>query len=306
MIRKVERADLPVCVDVIRRSFQTVADEFGFTEENAPRFTAFATTSERLAWHMDAEHRLMYLDEEDGTICGYYSLRLEDPGECELGSLCVLPEYRHRGVGSRLLLHSLKTAAEQHCTVVKLSIVEENTVLRKWYERNGAIHTGTEKFDFFPFICGYMRINLTEGPEQAGIEDAEAVSELACKLWPNNTPEDLAAEFRNLLAGEEAAVFLYRKHGRHVGFAQCQLRHDYVEGTKTSPVGYLEGIYVREADRQQGIARMLLKACEDWAKAQGCTEFASDCEITNLESQAFHQAVGFREANRIVSYVRRI
>lgn len=82
MIRKVERADLPLCADVIRRSFQTVADEFGLTEENAPRFTAFATTSERLAWHMDAEHRRMYLDEEDGTICGYYSLRVEDHGEC--------------------------------------------------------------------------------------------------------------------------------------------------------------------------------------------------------------------------------
>ena len=44
--------------------------------------------------------------------------------------------------------------------MMKLSIVEENTVLRKWYERNGAVHTGTEKFDFFPFTCGYMEINL--------------------------------------------------------------------------------------------------------------------------------------------------
>ena len=50
MIRKAERADLPACADVIRKSFRTVADEFGFTEENAPRFTAFATTEERLAW----------------------------------------------------------------------------------------------------------------------------------------------------------------------------------------------------------------------------------------------------------------
>ena len=160
MIRKTERADLPECVKVIRNSFQTVADEFGFTEENAPRFTAFATTEERLAWHMYGEHRLMYLDEEDGRICGYYSLRLNGDGTCELGSLSVLPEYRHRGIGEALLKHSAKTAREQHCSVMKLSIVEENTVLRKWYERNGAVHTGTEKFDFFPFTCGYMEINL--------------------------------------------------------------------------------------------------------------------------------------------------
>ena len=160
MIRRVERADLPVCAGVIRRSFQTVADEFGFTEENAPRFTAFAATEERLFRQMDGEHRLMYLEEEDGTVRGYYSLLLRDRDACELGSLSVLPEYRHRGIGGRLLAHAKEKAREQHCSVMNLSIVEENTVLRKWYEQNGAVHTGTEKFDFFPFTCGYMKIEL--------------------------------------------------------------------------------------------------------------------------------------------------
>ncbi len=160
MIRKAERADLPECVMVIRNSFQTVADEFGFTEENAPRFTAFATTEDRLAWQMYIEHRLMYVDEEDGRICGYYSLRLNGDGTCDLGSLSVLPEYRHRGIGGTLLKHSAEVARAQRCSVMKLGIVEENTILRKWYERNGAVHTGTEKFDFFPFTCGYMEIDL--------------------------------------------------------------------------------------------------------------------------------------------------
>ena len=160
MIREVRREELSACADLFRKSFQTVADEFGFTRENAPRFTAFATTEERLIRQMDGEHRLMYLNEEDGGICGYYSLALLDQGACELGNLSVLPEYRHRGVGGRLLLHALKTAGEQHCTVMNLGIVEENTVLRKWYERYGAIHTGTEKLDFFPFSCGYMKFEL--------------------------------------------------------------------------------------------------------------------------------------------------
>ncbi len=160
MIRKTERADLPECVRVIRNSFQTVADEFGFTEGNAPRFTAFATTEERLAWHLDGEHRLMYLDEENGKACGYYSLKLNGDGTCELSNLSVLPEYRHRGIGGRLLKHSMETARAQKCSTINLSIVEENTVLRKWYEDNGAVHTGTEKFDFFPFTCGYLTIEL--------------------------------------------------------------------------------------------------------------------------------------------------
>ena len=54
MIREVFHEDIPACVNIIKQSFKTVADEFGFTEENAPRFTAFATSEERLLWHMDA------------------------------------------------------------------------------------------------------------------------------------------------------------------------------------------------------------------------------------------------------------
>ena len=160
MIREVRQEEISECVQVIRRSFQTVADDFGITPENAPRYVAFATDENRLLWQMFREHRLMFLDEEDGVICGYYSLLIKDGGECELGSLSVLPEYRHRGIGTALLKHACDTAREQGLSTLNLSIVEENTVLRKWYERNGAVHTGTKKFDFFPFTAGYMKIML--------------------------------------------------------------------------------------------------------------------------------------------------
>lgn len=160
MIREVRREEIPACVRVIRKSHQTVADTFGFTAENAPRYVAFATDENRLLWHMDSEHRLMFVEEEDGIIRGYYSLLLKKDNECELGNLSVLPEYRHRGTGTALLKHSVRIAREHRCKVMRLSIVEENTVLRKWYEQNGAVHTGTEKFDFFPFTCGYMMIDL--------------------------------------------------------------------------------------------------------------------------------------------------
>ena len=160
MIRSVRREEIPLCVRVIRRSHRTVADQFGITEENAPRYVAFATDENRLLWHMDNEHRLMYLDEEDGVIRGYYSLLLKKDGECELGNLSVLPEYRHQGIGTALLKHAVNTARDMNCGIMRLSIVKENTTLRKWYERNGAVHTGKEKYDFFPFTCGYMMIRL--------------------------------------------------------------------------------------------------------------------------------------------------
>lgn len=160
MIREVKREEISLCANIIKKSFKTVADEYGFTEENAPRFTAFATTDERLYWHMDGEHRPMYVFEVDGVLCGYYSLLLQDNNECELNNLAVLPEYRHKGIGKELLEHSFKIARSKGCSLMNIGIVEENTRLRKWYEDNGAVHVGTKKYDFFPFTCGYMKKEL--------------------------------------------------------------------------------------------------------------------------------------------------
>ena len=100
--------------------------------------------------------------------------------------------------------------------------------------------------------------------------------------------------------------FLARAGELAVGFAQCALRHDYVEGTCSSPVGYLEGIYVAPACRHRGFARALLRACENWAEEMGCTEFASDCELTNSDSYAFHKSMGFAEANRIICFTKKL
>ncbi|MBO4298231.1 MAG: GNAT family N-acetyltransferase [Clostridia bacterium] len=157
MIREVRREEIPACVDLIKRSFLTVADEFGFTEENAPGFTAFATTDEKLFRQMDGERRSMYVFVENGVLCGYYSLLIQENDECELNNIAVLPEYRHKGIGKKLLEHSCLIARDNGCRMMNIGIVEENKRLRKWYEENGAIHVGTRKYDFFPFTCGYMK-----------------------------------------------------------------------------------------------------------------------------------------------------
>ena len=128
---------------------------------------------------------------------------------------------------------------------------------------------------------------------------------LCLQLWPEHDRNEMEQEFRELLQQEDAAVFLALDE-KAVGFAQCQLRQDYVEGTQSSPVGYLEGIFVAEPYRNQGYARDLLTACEAWARGKGCIEFASDCELGNDASLAFHLNVGFEEANRIICFTKKL
>ena len=119
--------------------------------------TAFATTEQRLTWHLHGEKRPMYVYEnENSEIIGYYSLLLQENNECELNNLCVAPENRHGKVGEDLLLHAYGKAKEAGCVKMHIGIVEENVQLRQWYEKYGAVHVGTKKYDFFPFTCGNM------------------------------------------------------------------------------------------------------------------------------------------------------
>lgn len=139
--------------------------------------------------------------------------------------------------------------------------------------------------------------------EQSSIETA---AELAFMLWSENDIENLKDEFKELISRDTARIFIKYEGGAAVGFAQCQLRYDYVEGTYTSPVGYLEGIFVKEEFRHKGYAGELLAECEKWAQSCRCKEFASDCEIDNTGSLRFHEAMGFAEANRIICFTKKI
>lgn len=160
MIKQITRDNILECATVIRESFLTVAEEFGITPENAPRFTAFAVNEDRLYWQFDNEHRPMSAYFEDGKIVGYYSLSIVGDGVCELNNFCTLPAYRHNKIGEKLLVDAFEQSKALGCTKMQLSIIEENKRMRKWYENHGFIHTRTEKLDFFPFTCGYMEINL--------------------------------------------------------------------------------------------------------------------------------------------------
>lgn len=160
MIKKIQEKDIAECVDVIKESFLTVANKLCYTVDNAPRFTAFATTEDVLLHQLKGEHRPMYAYYEDNKIIGYYSLTLQDNNQCELNNLCVLPQYRHKHIGAMLLENAYVKAKEMRCKKMNIGIVEENEILRKWYEAKGFIHIGTKKFDFFPFTCGYMERDL--------------------------------------------------------------------------------------------------------------------------------------------------
>ena len=107
--------------------------------------------------------------------------------------------------------------------------------------------------------------------KKAAAGNAYDIAALAAKMWTSHTVEELAEGFAAAINDPDGAVFLMTDSDKAVGFAQCGLRCDYVEGTHGSPVGYLEGIFVEEPYRKQGCAKQLLTCCEQWAKEKSCT-----------------------------------
>src|SRR5439155_17229005 len=77
-----------------------------------------------------------------------------------------------------------------------------------------------------------------------------------------------------------------------VGFVEASKRVDYVNGTSSSPVVFLEGLYVEPAVRRKGIARALVASVEQWALSESCTELASDSPLENVVAHAAHRALG--------------
>jgi aminoglycoside 6'-N-acetyltransferase I len=134
-------------------------------------------------------------------------------------------------------------------------------------------------------------------------DDAVSWGRLRQALWPDEPHIDGNDELRAALEPPEAACVLLAVAGDAiVGFAEARLRSDYVNGTCTSPVGFLEAWYVQPEWRGRGIGRALVRDVEDWTRASGCAELASDALLDNLASHAAHLRCGFEETGRVVYF----
>lgn len=145
-----------------------------------------------------------------------------------------------------------------------------------------------------------MRVTI----RQAKDIDLDDLVSMSMQLWDDEDEDELADVLAELLESPREVAFVAVVDGVTVGFATASIRHDYVEGSSSSPVGYLEGIFVEPEMQRQGIARALVIAVERWVAAAGCNEFGSDTDIDNAESQAFHEALGFEEVGRLVSFLK--
>src|SRR5262245_21502676 len=148
-------------------------------------------------------------------------------------------------------------------------------------------------------------------PGKTFIERCDSVDQpgwlaLRLALWSDATADEHREYMKLSLAQPERflPLMMYDQGRQPIGFIEGSIRSDYVNGTESSPVGFVEGVYVIPAWRRQGVARQLFAAIGDWARARGCRELASDALLENEASQVAHKALGFRETDRVVYFTK--
>ena len=138
-------------------------------------------------------------------------------------------------------------------------------------------------------------------------KDLEIIAQMMVKLWPGCNLAEETENNRQLLESERDILLLAKDDlGQSMGFIHLNLRFEYVEGTETSPVGYIEAIFVEETSRHTGVGKALVLAGENWCREKGCLETGSDTEIINQSSIDFHHRLGYQEQNRIVCFSKKL
>lgn len=150
-------------------------------------------------------------------------------------------------------------------------------------------------------------INCCMQIESLSKNTVKELAVLMLELWPQSSFEEAYNSCQKILhSGKEKAFLCSNASGEYIGFLHVALRMDYVEGTNSAPVGYIEGIYVKALYQQSGIGKSLLAKGELWCRKKGCVEMASDTHLHNEGSQLFHQKAGFIEVNRIICYKKNL
>ncbi|HEY3378839.1 MAG TPA: GNAT family N-acetyltransferase [Armatimonadota bacterium] len=156
-IRPIDLEHLTIAADLIRQSFRTVAEEFGLSPDNCPTHPSFLT-EERLCAHV-ADGLQLFGCSAGEALVGVIGIKQRTPRDFEIERLAVLPEYRHRGIGAKLMIFAWEQIVRQGGEKACIGIIDENVVLKAWYQRWGFIVTEIKRFPHLPFtVCQMEKV----------------------------------------------------------------------------------------------------------------------------------------------------
>lgn len=155
MFRKVnEHSDFARLAQLLNEAFATVAKEFGLTKENSPTNNAFITGD--VLQSQLTENREFYCYEDKGELIGFIAIEQssKEPDTFYIEKMAVHPNYRHRGIGRLLMDFATERIAELDGKRISIGLINNNTVLKNWYQAQGFSKFDVKSFEHLPFdVC---------------------------------------------------------------------------------------------------------------------------------------------------------
>jgi ribosomal protein S18 acetylase RimI-like enzyme len=145
--------NITVITNVVNSSFLTVAKEFGFTKENAPTFPAFIG-EDRIEKDLN-RGLIMYGYSCEHKIIGCVGYSIKD-GNYLIERLAVLPEFRHKNIGKKLMEYVEQKIMRTGGTLIEINIVNENIELKEWYKSIGYKEIEIKEYEHLPFKVGIL------------------------------------------------------------------------------------------------------------------------------------------------------
>ena len=155
MIKRVDREDLPRCLEVIHKSYETEATMFGVTRMNCPNHTSFMSI-EKLENFYNWGFEMYATIDEDDSIVGFFSLSIKEKDVFEVKCFSVLPDCRRKGYGTQMVELAKKRVRELGGKKLIASVADGGQVEKKWYEKNGFRYAGARIHPHLPFAIGFM------------------------------------------------------------------------------------------------------------------------------------------------------
>jgi ribosomal protein S18 acetylase RimI-like enzyme len=149
---------IAISAEIVRKSFKTVAVELGLTRKNCPTHPSFITNRQLKALR---ERGLLFFGGYlDNTQVGFVAVEKADPKLYYMEKLAVLPANRHHGFGRNLVEFVFGYVNSQDGEKISIGVIDEQTVLKDWYNKLGFKEVSTRRFPHLPFTVCYMETEL--------------------------------------------------------------------------------------------------------------------------------------------------
>jgi diamine N-acetyltransferase len=287
---------LPVCIALIRQAFETVASDFQLNSKNCPSHPSLISNEKLREMFNNGVSMFTWWEEEEPV--GFVAIEQSDFTKpwWYIEKLSVLPEYRHKGIGERMMLFAIDEIERRGGVHISIALIDEQTILKEWYSKLGFKFVASEKFDHLPFVVCFMEYNLLQFNIVPGnsLVLAGLISQLDNDL--RERYGDSKIHGINLKeSDDEGVIFVVGTYGKQT--VCCGALRAYKEEQVE-----LKRMFVRKQFRGKGFSKKLYYYLENHASGKGFRQILLETGKKQHEAIGLYQSLGFTPIEKFGEY----